>query len=153
MRSDATAAAAPLTVQIDRYTTDAERKVMEGALTTGGFPGFLQALRMTPAAGYVEIGDKKFTIRWARQVPDGEGRVISVVTDAPIYFIGAGRPDAKPKAGYEVAVLQLKMDSSGIGEGSMTAAAGVKPGGPTGVQIDQYEDQPIKLVSVRRAIK
>ena len=35
----------------------------------------------------------------------------------------------------------------------MAAAARVKPGGETGVVIDQYADQPIKLVSVRREIK
>ena len=47
-----------------------------------------------------------------------QDRTISVVTDAPIFFVGGGSPDAKPRAGYELAVLQLKMDSSGIGEGT-----------------------------------
>jgi hypothetical protein len=153
-KSGATAvASAPLTVQIDSYTKDADRQVMEEALRVGGYPGFLTALRKAPQVGYVQAGDKKFTIRWARQVPDGQNRTISIVTDAPIFFIGGGSPDAKPRAGYELAVLQLKMDSSGIGEGTMAAAARVKPGGETGVVIDQYADQPIKLVSVRREIK
>jgi len=153
-RADATAvAAAPLTIQVDRYTKDADRTAMEEALRTGGYPGFLTKLRNAPAVGYVETANRKFTIRWARQVPDGEGRTISIVTDAPIYFVGGGRPDAKPREGYELAVLQLKMDSSGIGDGTMAAAARVKPGGTTGVTIDQYADQPIKLVSVRREIK
>jgi hypothetical protein len=146
-------ASAPLTIQIDRYTLDGHRKVMEEALRTGGYPGFLSALRNAPAVGHVQVGERKVTVRWARQVPDGENRTISVVTDAPLFFIGGGRPDAKPRAGYELAVLQLKMDSSGIGEGTMAAAARVKPGGETGVQIDKYADQPIKLVSIRREIK
>jgi hypothetical protein len=150
---DSAVASVPLTVQIDRYTPDADRKRMEDALRTGGYPGFLAALRKAPVVGSVEIGARKFPVRWAKQAADGEGRVISVVTDTPIYFVGGGRPDAKPKAGYELAVLQLKMDSSGIGEGSMAAAARVKPGGTTGVQVDQYADQPIKLVSIRREIK
>ena len=154
VRSGETAVgSAPVTIQVDRYTKDSDRTVMENALKHGGYPGFLTAVRKAPAVGYVEAGGKKFTIRWARQVPDGEDRTISVVTDAPIFFIGGGRPDAKPRAGYELAVLQLKMDSSGIGEGSMAAAARVKPGGPTNVQVDQYADQPIKLVSIRRLIK
>jgi hypothetical protein len=146
-------ASAPLTIQIDRYTLDGHRKVMEEALRTGGYPGFLAALRNAPAVGHVQAGERKVTVRWARQVPEGENRTISVVTDAPLFFVGGGRPDAKPRAGYELAVLQLKMDSSGIGEGTMAAAARVKPGGATGVQVDQYADQPIKLVSVRREIK
>ncbi len=145
--------AAPVTIHVDAYTKDADRKVMEEALRTGGYPGFLTALRKAPIVGSVEAGGKKFTVRWARQVPDATGRTISIVTDTPIFFVGGGRPDAKPREGYELAVLQLKMDSSGIGEGTMAAAARVKPGGETGVRIDQYADQPIKLVSIRREIK
>jgi hypothetical protein len=150
---EAAVASAPLTIQVDRYTKDADRTAMETALKTGGYPAFLTALRKAPEVGYVEAGNKKFTIRWARQIPDAKGRTISIVTDAPIYFVGGGRPDAKPKEGYELAVLQLIMDSSGVGEGSMAAAARVKPGGPTGVRIDQYADQPIKLISITRQIK
>jgi hypothetical protein len=146
-------ASAPLTIQIDRYTLDGHRKVMEEALRTGGYPGFLAALRNAPAVGHVQAGERKVTVRWAHQVPDGETRTISVVTDAPLFFIGGGRPDAKPRAGYELAVLQLKMDSSGIGEGTLAAAARVKRGGATGVEVDEYADQPIKLVSIRREIK
>ena len=152
-RSSTGVASVPLAVHIDRYTPDADLKRMEEALRTGGYPGFLAALRKSPVVGSVEVGDRKVPIRWAKQAPEGEGRVISVVTDTPIFFVGAGRPDAKPKAGYELAVLQLKMDSAGIGDGSMAAAARVKPGGTTGVQVDRYADQPIKLVSIRREIK
>jgi len=34
----------------------------------------------------------------------------------------------------------------------MAAAARVKPGGETGVQVDDYADQPIKLTGVARKI-
>ena len=154
-RAETTAiASATVTIQVDKYTSDADRKVMEEALRTGGYPGFLTALRKAPIVGYVETGGgKKFTVRWAKQVPDGTGRVISIVTDTPMFFVGGGRVDAKPRAGYELAVLQVKLDASGLGEGTMAAAARVKPGGETGVVIDQYADQPIKLLSVRREIK
>jgi hypothetical protein len=61
--------------------------------------------------------------------------------------------DAKPRAGYEVAVLLLDIDSIGLGTGSMAAAARVRPGGPTGVQIDDYAEKPVKLVTVRKSFK
>jgi hypothetical protein len=76
-----------------------------------------------------------------------------VVTDEPIFFVGGGRPDAKPREGYEVAVIQFDVDNVGLGKGTMTAAARVKPGGETGVQIDDYADKPIRLVTVTRNIK
>ena len=69
-----------------------------------------------------------------------------------MFFVGGGRTEAKPRAGYEVAVIQLMVDEIGLGTGSMAAAARVKPGGETGVQIDDYADEPIKLVTVSRKI-
>jgi hypothetical protein len=72
------------------------------------------------------------------------------VTDQPIFFVGGGAADAKPRAGYEVALIQLQVDSIGLGDGTMAAAARVRPGGESGVQVDDYADKPIKLVTVVR---
>jgi hypothetical protein len=142
---------APITVHIGRYTPDFDRKVVEEALRIGGYPGFLPALRKAPEVGQVELGGRKYAIRWARQAPSGQGnRTIVVVTDKPVFFVGGGLADAKPRAGYEVAVIQLVVDDGGNGTGTMAAAARVKPGGETGVQIDDYADMPIALVEVTR---
>ena len=53
-----------------------------------------------------------------------------------MYFVGGGLPGAKSRDGFDVAVIQLTMDSSGLGEGKVAAAAKVKPGGETGVEIE-----------------
>jgi hypothetical protein len=146
------AAAATVQIQIQRYTPDFDRKAVETALKSGGYPAFLTALRKAPDVGAVSAGDRKWTIRWAREQSTPKGRTIVLVTDQPIYFAGGGRIDAKPRAGYEVAVIQMHIDDVGLGNGSMAAAARVKPGGETGVEIDDYADQPIKLTSVVRKI-
>jgi hypothetical protein len=57
------AAAATIQVVIQRYTPDAERTAVEGALETGGYPAFLTALRSSSDVGYVEHGTSKVTIR------------------------------------------------------------------------------------------
>ena len=44
----------------------------------------------------------------------------------------------------------MSIDDVGLGNGSMAAAANVKPGGESGVEINDYADKPIKLVSVVR---
>jgi hypothetical protein len=141
---------APILVHVDRYTPDFDRKVVEEALRVGGYPGFLPALRKAPQVGSVELGGRKYTIRWARQTPSAQGRTIVVVTDKPVFFVGGGQADAKPRAGYEVAVIQLLVDNAGKGTGTMAAAARVKPGGETGVQIDDYAEKPITLTMVTR---
>jgi len=92
-------------------------------------------------------------IRWARQVDAAAGRTISIVTDTPVYFVGGGRRGAKPTAGYEVAVALLTLDKSGHGTGTMAAAARVKPGGETGVRIDDYAETPVKLAATVRGAK
>jgi hypothetical protein len=151
----ATGGAGAATIQIDvqRYSPDFDRTSVENALKSGGYPAFLTALRKAPVVGTVSQGDQKWSIRWARERPAKNGRTLVFVTDQPVFFIGGGRVDAKPREGYEVAVIQVNIDDAGIGEGSMAAAARVKPGGDAGVQIDDYADKPIKLTSVVRKIK
>jgi hypothetical protein len=149
--STATADSA-FTIQIDQYTPEKDLKAMEQALQSGGSDGFVQALKKAPVAGHLKVGDKSFTIRWAKQVTTPKGRSISIVIDAPVYFLGAGLPEAKPRAGYDVAVAKMDIDSAGLGEGLIALAAKVKPGGQGGVEIQDYSTEPVKLVSIMRVI-
>jgi hypothetical protein len=151
-KAGAGSVAATIQIHIQRYTPDFDRTAVETALKQGGYPAFVTALRKAPEVGSVTAGDQKFPIRWARELKTDKGRTIVVVTDKPMFFVGGGRTEAKPRAGYEVAVIQLLVDEIGLGTGTMAAAARVKPGGDTGVQIDDYADEPIKLVTVSRKI-
>ena len=151
-RTSAGASAATIRIRIDRYSSAAELKAMTDGLTYGGYPGFVQALRKAPAVGYVEIGDVKVALRWAREQPTPKGRAISLVTERPVYFLGGGREDAKPRAGFELAVVQLTVDEFGLGSGTMAAAAKVKKDGEGGVLIEDYAEEPIKLTFVSRVI-
>jgi hypothetical protein len=152
LTTEAGGADALVRIEIDQYTPERDLKTMEEALQTNGSGAFLDALRRAPIAGRFRMGDQTFTIRWARQRPTAKGRVISLVTDSPVYFVGGGLPGAKPRTGFDVAVVQLNMDSAGVGEGSLAAAARVKPGGATGVEVEEYAGTPLKLVSVYRII-
>jgi hypothetical protein len=140
-------------IRIDRYTPERDRKVITDAMVHGGYPGFVKTLRMAPPVGAVEVGDVSVPLRWAREQPKGAGRAISLVTDRPLYFVGGGRADAKPRDGFELAVVQLDVDEFGLGTGTMAAAAKVKPDGKGGVVIEDYAEEPIKLTFVHRVIK
>ena len=143
--------AAAMTFQVDAYTPDADRERLIATLTSGGSPAFVEALKKEKAVGSVQAGDRKVTIRYARVVPTANGgRRVVLVTDAPVYFVGGGALDAAPKAGFDVAVVEFEVDTVGLGSSTMAMAARVKPGGPTGVQIDDYAQQPVKLVTVAR---
>lgn len=151
-KAGAGAVAGTVQVHIERYTPDADRTAVETALKTGGFASFLTALRKAPDVGYVQLGESKTPIRWAKQTPSAKGRTIVVVTEKPVFFVGGGAAEAKPRAGYEVGLIQMTVDDIGLGTGTMAGAARVRPGGEAGVQIDDYAETPIKLTSVSRKI-
>lgn len=155
---DGGALASQFVIAIDRYNSDKERDVLATALKQGGYPAFLPELRKLPRVGQITVGSQKFDIRYAYSRPNSNtatssGRTIVVVTDKPMFFVGGGRADAKPREGYEVAVAQFDVDDVGLGKGTMAMAARVKPGGPAGVQIDDYADKPVELTTVRKLLK
>ena len=138
-------------VRIDRYIVDYAEDAIRNGLKHGGYSGFLTALRSAPAVGSVTVGDQSFTLRWATQEAIPSGRRIVVITDKPIAFVGgAAAKGAKPRAGYEVALIRFEVDKQGQGQGEMAAAARVRPGGDTGVQIDDYAETMIKLTKVTK---
>lgn len=143
----------PVTIRIERYTREHSRVTMTDALKHGGYPNFVRALRAAPVAGTLTMTGRTFSIRWAHQEPRDGGRTITIVTDKPIFFIGAGHEDAKSTAGYELGLVKLEVDASGGGDGIMAAAARVKPGGEGAVRIDDYAETPIKLTVVPAARK
>jgi hypothetical protein len=99
----------------------------------------------------VLAGDGQFAIRYAREHKTDKGRTIVVVTDKPVFFVGGARQNAKPRAGYESALIQLQVNDGGAGTGMMAPAARVKPGGESGVRIDNYADEPLALKVTRQA--
>jgi hypothetical protein len=144
--------AGQLIFTIDAYTPEADRAPLLAALASGGSAGFVEALKKAKAVGSLQVNDLKVAIRYARmQATANGGRRIVLVTDAPVYFVGGGALNAKPKEGYDVALAEFEVDVVGLGSGTIAAAAKVKAGGPAGVQIDDYAEKPIKLVTVTRA--
>jgi len=80
-----------------------------------------------------------------------KGQTVTVATDQPIFFVGGGSANEKPRAGYELAVIRLEVDGIGMGKGTMAAAARVKPAGDgQGVVVDDYADKPLPITMVSR---
>ena len=147
-------AATEMVFTIDKYTADAEHDALAKALKDGGNAAFLAALKKAPKVGALTIGQRSVDIRWARTRPEGsDHRRVAFVTDQPVYFAGAGAADAKPTAGYDLAVVEFTIDSVGLGSGTMAPAAKVKAGGATGVEVDDYSGKRITLTTVTRNLK
>jgi hypothetical protein len=154
VRSGQGAAATVLSIHVERYSADEDRDRMLKEFASGGAPALTAALRKATPVGYVEVGDKKWPIHFARQQENAKGRTILAIVDQPMFFMGGGAVNAKAREGFDVAVVQLSIDSVGLGTGSLAAAARLKAGtGPAGLELQDYSDDPIKLITVRRLIK
>lgn len=142
---------ATVDVHIRRYTPNFDRTAVENGLKHGGYSGFVAALRKAPVVGQVTLAKRETPIRYAREQTTEKGRTITLVTDKPVFFIGGGAADPQSRAGFEVAVLVLRVDTKGTGDGLLVAAARVKPGGEEGtVVVDDYAEAPITLTNVQR---
>jgi len=151
-KNDTGAISGALEVRLKRYTPEFDRKTVEAALREGGYPKFVLALRNAPEVGQLVLGGSQpFAIRYARETVEASGRTIVIVTDKPVYFISGGHTaGTKPRAGYEVAVLQIQLDGKGQGSGTMAAAARVRPDGNGGVLLDDYAEELIALTKLTR---
>jgi hypothetical protein len=132
-----------MTIQVDRLMEELDFKKVSDALKVNGYLRFLPVLRTLPPVGYVQLGETRTVLKFAHMRANGKTLVLG--SDRPIFFIGGGAPDPKPKTGYEMGVIELDLDAQGNGTGTMAAAARVKHTADGGVAIDDYADKPVKL--------
>jgi hypothetical protein len=140
---------APVTIVVNRPTSDAERAAVADALKKGATSGAVQSLNGMPDAGYIEIGGRRTPVKYAYVRPTGTGRLVTVVAPAPIVHLGAGLPDAKPKAGFDLAIAILDLTASGTGTGELVPAASVKLDGAGAIQTQDYGAEAVRLTNVQ----
>lgn len=143
-------ATAPVTLTVDRKMSQSEADTFLTAFKTGGAAGLRKALAGVAPTGSVRLGDKAPTpTRLTIERPTDKGRLLTVVCDTPILFLGAGLPDAKPKAGYDFAVLDIEIDGTGNGSGTLAPAAKVTVKNGAFV-VDDYGSEVVRLTGVKK---
>lgn len=141
---------APVTITIDRKMSESEADTVRAAFTKGGAAGLRKALVGVAPTGSIQLGSGKPTpTRLTIERPTDKGRLLTVVTDRPILFLGAGIPGAKPKDGYDFAVLDIEVDAKGTGSGTLSPAAkvGLKQGA---FVVEDYAAELIRLSGVKK---
>jgi hypothetical protein len=144
-------ATAPVTIVISRKMSQSETDRLLAAFKTGGAPALREALASIPPTGSVRLGSGAPTeTRLTLERPTDKGRLLTIVTDQPILYVGAGLPGAKPKEGYDFAVIDLEVDAAGRGAGTLSPAAKVKVSNGAFV-VDDYTTEIIRLTDVKKA--
>jgi hypothetical protein len=143
-------ASAPMTITIDRKMSEAEAGSLVAAFKTGGAAGLRKKLAGVPQTGTVQIGGGAATpTRFAVERATGDGRLLTILTDQPLLFVGAGLPGAKPKQGYDFAVIDIEVDGKGNGSGSVAPAAKIKMNQDAFV-VDDYGVESVRLTGVKK---
>lgn len=145
------AATAPVTIEITRVTPADEAEKLVSAFKTGGAAALRKALAGTAATGSVRIGSGKPTpTRITVERTTDKGRLLTLVTDTPVLFVGGSLPNAPAKAGHDFAVIDIEIDKAGNGAGTLQPAATIKLSNGAFV-VDDYGSELVRLVNVKRA--
>jgi hypothetical protein len=139
---------APVTVIVERFSTDAERQELVAALTQGGSTGARDLLVTHSPIGTVRVGATHTAIKYANVRPTGDGRLITVVTATPIAYLGASLPGAPPKAGFDLGLVMLNVATSGAGYGELVPAATLRLNEQGAIVTDDYSSEVVTLSNV-----
>jgi hypothetical protein len=146
----AATASAPVTVVVDRKMPQAEADKLVGAFKTGGPAALRKALVGVAPTGTVQLGSGAATpTRLTIERATDKGRLLTIVADQPILFLGAGVPGAKPKEGYDFAIIDIEVDAKGAGSGTLAPAAKVTVKNGVFV-VDDYGAELVRLTAVKK---
>jgi hypothetical protein len=144
------AASAPITIIIKRKLSQSEADSLTAAFKAGGAPALRKALAAVPPTGTVRLGQGEPTsTRLTLERPTDKGRLLTIVTDQPLLFLGAGMPKAKAKEGYEFGIIDIEVDAAGSGSGTLAPAAKVSVRQGAFV-VDDYASEVVRLIDVKK---
>ena len=141
-------ASAPVTVVVQRRMSSSDAERFATAFKNGGPAGLRKALVGEPPTGSVTVGSAAaMPTRITLERRTDKGRLLTIVTDTPLMFLGAGIPGAKPTAGYDFGVIDLEVDDKGAGTGVIALAAKIGLNKDAFV-VSEYSQELIRLTNV-----
>jgi hypothetical protein len=143
-----TSGTAQVDIAINRWSTDAERERLIGALRKGQ-DELLDTLRDLEPVGSIRTATSlAYDLHYANETPGPEGgRRIFLATDRPIgVWEAVNRPR---RIEYPFTFIELRMHGDGEGEGKLSLATKVIASGRI-VQLENYAAQPVQLNQVRK---
>ncbi len=150
--ANAAVASTAVTIDIQRKMPQGEADALIAAFKRGGVQALRAALVGVPPTGSVRLGTGAATpTRLTLERPTDKGRLLTIVTDQPLVFLGAGLPGPKTseKAGYDLAVIDIEVDAMGRGSGTLSPAAKITIKQGVFV-VDDYAAALVRLTDVRR---
>ena len=142
VKSGETSITSTVTIKIDRLMEPSRRTRVLDGLKFNGYQGFMNALRPLPTIGTIATQNREVKVQYAWETTVGDRTRLVIAASKPLIFLTAD--ETKPRAGYELTVVDLMLDAGGAGTGTMSGAARVKPA-PDGIVLDDFAAAPVQL--------
>jgi hypothetical protein len=141
-------------IEVDRWSTDAEREKLTNVLMEQGPEKLLEALQKMPRVGYVRTPNSiGYDLHYSQKtaLPDGGERVVLATDRYITYWEAVNRPRS---IDYPFTMIELHINGNGEGEGKMSLATKIIPDKESRtIVLENYATQPVLLESVRRQVK
>ena len=151
VKSPKASASAPVAFQIDRFVTDADRDRIKAVVEKHDNHATHAALAKMADVGFIELAGRRTPIKYAYARPTGDGRLITLLTAAPILYLGGAAPDAKPKKGFDLALALLILDGHDSGEGELAPAVKLKTDAAGAIVTEDYGREVVRLTGIAKA--
>jgi hypothetical protein len=132
-----------VSISVEMLMGEKPRQRAADGLKYGGYLGFFKELRTLPVVGTIAVSGRQVEIRYAHQQPRDDGHRLVLVSDRPLFFLTTD--PSKPRAGYELTIVELLIDGKGTITGTMTGAARVKLGHDGVPIVDDFAEAPVQL--------
>jgi hypothetical protein len=137
-----------MSIDLDRWSTNAERDQLVKAIAENGPEKLLDAFREVGRIGTVSWpGGLEYTVRYARRSQRPDGSDIVFVVDRPLWVWW---DVTMPSTPYEFTVIQMRLGKDGSGEGRVSLGVPVASDQTLGVALSDYVKAPAVLADVRR---
>jgi hypothetical protein len=140
---------AQVIISIKGWTTDQEVKALNATLASGGPEAAEKAMEKISKGYLAFVGSLGWPINVARTFPTANGgQRIVLVTDRPIMNVEA--LEQSVTLNYPFGIVELQVDASGKGTGSVIGLAKITIDDQGGIKVDPYAGYAYELVRVRR---
>jgi hypothetical protein len=137
-------------IEIDRWSTEAERDDLIAAFNAKGPDALLSKLQGAKRVGYMRLPNTLgYDLHYARKHPgDDGGEQIVIATDRRIGFWEARN---QPRTiDYPFTLIDIRLKSGGEGEGKMSVATKVSYNKKKhAVELENYASEPVRLTTVK----
>ena len=123
------------------------------AFKSGGAAALHKALTGVAPTGSIQIGSGKPTPTvLTLERPSDRARLLTIVSNQPVMFVGGDQANARPKEGFDFAIVDLEIDKTGGGTGTLMPAAKVTVRQGVFV-LDEYSGQSLQLTNLKKVTK